>query len=155
VVATDFSDASTRGAQAAARYAEKVGGSLHVVHVWKHPGASVPVRDDELPMESEAWLEELQRAYQQRFDQWLAEARIGEVSHEVFPGDSPAVGLIAAAITWGADVIALPATGKGALSAAILGSTVERLLAFSPLPVLVFPRGWAGVERAAELAQAR
>ncbi|MDP7396682.1 MAG: universal stress protein [Lentisphaeria bacterium] len=41
-----------------------------------------------------------------------------------------------------ADLIVLPSHGKGAVRAALIGSTSEEVIRDAPAPVLVLPRRW-------------
>lgn len=142
LVATDFSESSTIGLRAAASYAESIAGELRLAHVWRNPGSAIPVSPDQMPLEPTAEMEQLQRAHEKRFNEWLDEVGVGHTDHVVVRGHSAAVGLIAAAIEWSAHVICIPSHGKGPLEAALTGSTADRLLMLSPLPVLVLPRVW-------------
>ncbi|TNF25111.1 MAG: universal stress protein [Deltaproteobacteria bacterium] len=60
----------------------------------------------------------------------------------VVGGDRPADALADLALELGCGLIALPSLGKGALARILLGSTTERLVGVSPVPVLVFPRAY-------------
>ncbi len=142
VAATDFSEDSTIGLRAAVHYAARLDAATRVVHVWQSPGSALPLNDPELPAVPHAIIDELQARHEARFAAWLSQVGEGALDHAVVPGHSAAVGLIAAAIDWQADLICVPSHGTGAVASFLIGSTVDRLLTFSPLPVLVFPQVW-------------
>ncbi|PKN54306.1 MAG: hypothetical protein CVU56_27315 [Deltaproteobacteria bacterium HGW-Deltaproteobacteria-14] len=60
----------------------------------------------------------------------------------VIGGDRPAEALADLAVELGCGLIALPSLGKGTLARVLLGSTTERLVGVSTVPVLVFPRAY-------------
>ena len=142
LAATDFSRDSTMALTHTLSLAESLGGVAKVVHVWRNPGSAIPNDQGMLPVTPEVVLEELQRTHETRFMAWLAEAGVRELDHLVVPGHSPAVGLIAAAIEYQASAICVPTHGHSAIERMLVGSTVDRLVTLSPLPVLVYPRGW-------------
>lgn len=142
LVSTDFSEDSTAGLAVAARLAAELGAEPKVVHVFRSIGSAIPTANDELPPTPQLVLDELQTQNEERFLAWLQVANAPEMAHAVVPGHSAAVGLVAAAIDWNASIIAIPTHGKGAMETLFVGSTSERLLCLSPIPVLVMPRPW-------------
>ena len=139
---TDFGLDSTRALHVVRGLAELCRAEALVAHVWRNPGAAIPVRDDQLPDFPAELMAELQRNYEARFRSWLFDAGHPEAEHLVVPGHSAAVGLIAAGLEWGAKMIVVPSHGKRTLEAMLITGTVLRLLTLSPLPVLVLPHQW-------------
>jgi len=62
------------------------------------------------------------------------EVMVGE-EHELMVGD-PVTGLLDAAREWGADLIVVGTHAQGALEHFFVGSTAEKIVARSPVPVL-------------------
>jgi|GEM_PF-2898961 len=60
----------------------------------------------------------------------------------VVGGDRPSDVLAELATELGCGMIALPSLGKGIVARILLGSTTERLVGVSPVPVMVFPRAY-------------
>lgn len=139
VLATsDFSRQSTLGVRAAAQLARHFDAVLEVVHAVDTAvlsptfarGIRVSAPHDEL----EALLDR---------DRVLLERQLAEAEEEaictVLAGRGAARTIARAAIEGESDLIVIPSTGKGALSRLMMGSTSERVVATSEVPVLVMP----------------
>ncbi len=135
LVAVDFSDESRVAVREAERMARVSGGRLHLVHV-------VPEAYDAESMPDE-WREirtSLIEDARQKLDARAAELRLGvETTTEVGHGNaSEALSKLAA--ERGACFLVVGTRGHGRLASLLLGSTAERVLDCSPVPVLLTRR---------------
>ena len=91
-----------------------------------------------------AWAgkEAAQRYYEEESNAALAKAsdvlsRSGIAFERVMRIGDPAQEIVAFAGEWGADLIAMGTRGQGALTAMLLGSVAQKVIATSPVPVLI------------------
>ncbi|MCC6621408.1 MAG: universal stress protein [Deltaproteobacteria bacterium] len=77
-----------------------------------------------------------------RLDEEVAAAEVDDVDTRVVSAVRAADGISALADELGADLVILPAHGRGAVARFFLGSTSERLVRMSNVPVLVLPPTW-------------
>jgi monovalent cation/proton antiporter MnhG/PhaG subunit len=138
VVGVDGSEASLEAARVAAALDRGLGRGLHVVHSYTLrpiPGASaVPDARAELAQVDE-----------QRAEELLAEAAAAldvprEATQTVRNGNEPAA-LLGLAGEIDATFVVVGSRGRGAVSAALLGSFSTSILADAPCPVVVVPPG--------------
>lgn len=139
LVAVDFSDTSAAALEVAHELATPCGAKLVLFHsmgdAHAHDvGASGPFPP--LPAASEEAL----TSTRTELRSW-AKARIGvEVEVEVGEGD-PATGVVAASASTGATMIVMGTHGRTGVAHLLLGSTAERTLRRSPVPVLTVRGG--------------
>jgi nucleotide-binding universal stress UspA family protein len=136
VVGTDFSVCAARALAHAVSLAQLSGAKLHLVHVLLEPvqaldvAAALPYPDVEVRKEWEEAarfkLDREVRAAQKRGVAATAEIRWGR------PSDT----LVDTAARVKASLIVLGTHGRSALEKLLLGSTAERVLRLSPVPVL-------------------
>ena len=145
LVSLDFSPASTKALEQAVMLARKFQGNIHLVHVQAPdevsavPGAGHLMREC---AESVTFLRErlakTQRQHVPSFWPENCHLRTGRAYHEVCE--------LAREI--GADLIVLATRGHTGLKRILLGSTAERIVRFSPCPVLIVrPRKGKGPAR--------
>lgn len=136
VVGTDFSVCAARALAWAVSLAQSSGARVHLVHVLLEPvqaldvAAALPYPDVEVRKEWEdaarVKLDREMRASEKRGVATTAEIRWGR------PSDT----IVAAAARQKASLIVLGTHGRSALEKLLLGSTAERVLRLSPVPVL-------------------
>ena len=141
VVGIDFSPASEHALEVARARFPAAG--LHLVHVTDARATATPDLGGGLtPMTPNPAL--LQTLEDADGDRLARTAREGEGT-ELMVGD-PVTGLLDAAQRWGADLIVVGAHSQGAIEHFLLGSTAEKLVGRSSVPVLTV-RLPAGVTR--------
>lgn len=142
LVPVDYSEHSRASVHAAAELAKSVGATLDIVHVWDRPmyvPDAVMVRR---PGEEQRSLTELIRDNAERdMSDFLASLALPEgvaVSHRLCSGE-PAQKLVEEAKSGAYDLIVIGTHGRTGVLHLLLGSTAERLIRLSPVPVLVVP----------------
>lgn len=132
VAATDFSEPSRLGLAWAAAAARAHGVRLHVVHVVTPP---MPVADFAAPPLTMD--RELREAARRRLDELLAEDLFADVEAETVLRDgTPAQSLLDVASEVGAGLIVVGTRGLTGFRHLLLGSTAERIVQRSEVPVL-------------------
>ena len=136
VVGTDFSVCAARALAHAVSLAQLSGGKLHLVHVLLEPvqaldvAAALPYPDIEVRKEWEqaarAKLDREVKAAEKRGVTTTSEIRWGR------PSDT----IVDTATRQKASLIVLGTHGRSAFEKFLLGSTAERVLRLSPVPVL-------------------
>ncbi|PIE21019.1 MAG: hypothetical protein CSA66_00155 [Proteobacteria bacterium] len=146
---TDFQETSDAGLRAVRDLARRVSAGVSVATVvqWPRRTGLLAVQDGaaELPREISTLVEQAKTAL---VEQARGVGLTTALPH-VVGGVRTSEALAGLAGELGADLIALPSLGKGAIARIMLGSTTERLVQISPVPVLVFPR--AALERHGDL----
>jgi len=142
LVPVDYSDHSLASVMVAAELAAKVGATIDIVHVWDRPtyaSDGVMVRRQG---EEQKSLADLVRENAERdMNQFLARLKLPEgvkVSHRMCTGE-PVPRLVEEVRTGGYDLIVVGTHGRAGVLHLLLGSTAERLIRLSPVPVLVIP----------------
>jgi nucleotide-binding universal stress UspA family protein len=133
LVPTDFGDASDRALELGIDFAERYQAALTVVHV--HDVPAYAYGDGGLsPVD---FLGPLLAAAQQALDDEVAKVRkkLPRAKGVLLQGD-PWRHILSTAQDMGADLIVMGTHGRRGLSHAILGSVAERVVRFSPVPVL-------------------
>jgi nucleotide-binding universal stress UspA family protein len=136
LVATDFSPASRRALSAARALARQTGAALTVAHVRPASDARAAVneeRGDLLRPPVGALKARVAAHYARRLD-----ALVTGDERPLLLSGAPDLALCREAGR-GYDLIVLGNRGRGALSALFLGSIAQRVLARSPIPVLIVP----------------
>lgn len=136
LVATDFSPASRRALSAARALARKSGALLTLVHVRPSSDARAAVaeeRGDLFRGPAGSLKAKLEEHYARRLG---ALAAPGE--RTLLLAGAPDLALCRQA-SRGYDLVVLGNRGRGAVSALFLGTIAQRVLARSPIPVLVVP----------------
>ena len=142
LVPVDYSEHSRTSVRVAAELAKELGASIDIVHVWDRPtyvSDAVMVRR---PGEEHRSLSELIRENAEKdMTDFLATLEIPEgvlVTHRMCSGE-PAQKLVDEARSGGYDLIVVGTHGRAGVLHLLLGSTAERLIRLSPVPVLVVP----------------
>jgi nucleotide-binding universal stress UspA family protein len=142
LVPVDYSEHSLASVRVAAELAAKVGATVDLVHVWDRPtyvSDGVMVRRQGEEQKSLADL--IRENAESDMGQFLAKLELPEgvtVTHRTCTG-SPAQRLVEEARTGGYDLIVVGTHGRAGVLHLLLGSTAERLIRLSPVPVLVIP----------------
>lgn len=136
LVATDFSAPSRRALAAARALAEKTGAALTLVHV--RPASDVRAavaeeRGDLLRSPAGTLRSRIARHYAGRLEEVLGPGERSLVLTGV-----PELALCREAAR-GYELVVMGNRGRGAVSSLFLGSVAQRVLARSPVPVLVVP----------------
>jgi nucleotide-binding universal stress UspA family protein len=130
IVAIDFTETSARAARAAVGLAKNLGAEVVLVHVIA-AGSDINTPDesdgDEIRVGIETQLKELCAT--------LATGGV-EVDWGVVNG-TPADELAKFARLWNGDLIAVGTAGRTGISRVVMGSVADKLVRFSPVPVLV------------------
>lgn len=133
VVALDFSPASGRALELAR--AQFPGAGLRLVHVTDARVSTTPdLMGGVTPVGDPALLQTLEDVDTRRLGRAL---HPGEETEQLV-GD-PVTGIVDAAARWGADLIVMGTHPHGALEHFFMGSTAEKVIARSAVPVLVVP----------------
>lgn len=141
VAATDLGETSRRGLAAVDALVGHFASRVTAIYcLTVEPVAPAVVGRVAVTLPSEQ-LDELMDTHRERIANQVAGLGRTWVEARVVTG-APAQALLDAAADLGADLVAVPSTGKGALERILLGSTTERLLRRSRLPVLVLPPVW-------------
>lgn len=142
LVPVDYSENSKGAVNAAIGLARELGGSIELVHVWDRPtyvSDGVMVRR---PGEEQRSLAELIQANARKdMDDFLESLNLPSdvsVTHRLCTGD-PASTLVAELKQRNHDLVVLATHGRTGLIHLLLGSVAEKLVRFSPVPVLTIP----------------
>jgi universal stress protein A len=142
LVPVDYSENSKASVHAAVALARELGGSLDLVHVWDRPtyvSDAVMVRR---PGEEQRSLAELIHENAEKdMAEFLASLSLPSdvvVTHRLCSGE-PASTLIAELKQRKHDLVILSTHGRTGLLHLLLGSVAEKLIRFSPVPVLTVP----------------
>ena len=139
VYATDFSDGAAKAADLAAHLAQVHGARLHLLHVITELGnrhrRSVPagVMDAFVKEVKTQAMTDMNSFAQRLFGQFK-----GELTTEVVIG-AGAETVLSQASSLGADLIIMGSHGRHGLEKLLLGSTTERVIRQSSIPVLTIP----------------
>jgi nucleotide-binding universal stress UspA family protein len=138
LVATDFSESSRAALATAAAWAERLGASLDVIHVWSVPGFPLPPAVAGDPRACEALVEEPRRNAEADLAKFVESAsNLGifvRNAHLAFGNAAEAIcGL---AEREGYDFIVVGTRGRTGLSRLMLGSVAEKVVRRSAVPVL-------------------
>ena len=137
LVAVDFSRDSRRALRVARELARRTGALLVLAHVRPLSdvrAAVVEERGDLLGQKAGSLLQSVAAHYAGRLAAWARKTDRVLVLRGV-----PALALCREAAR-GYELLVMGSRGRGAVSAALLGSTVQRTLTRSPIPVLIAPR---------------
>ena len=138
LVPTDGSPVATAGAQAAIELAKAFGSDIVALSV-AQPEPAVPLAEGAGLIASpgpEALLEEA-RKHVERVAHAAARAGV-KCTPLTCLGDSPADEIVDAVKRTGCDLIYIASHGRRGLSRLIAGSVTQRVLAYAPVPVMVF-----------------
>ncbi len=135
-VATDHSETAASAALWAAELAKKRGAKLFLVRAFDPSLPVLPV-DGAVPMPP-SLLTDLEDAARSQLTQTAMELeeRVGIPVRPIFGVGSAARCIIDLAMENGAEVIVAGTRGLGGFTHALLGSTAERLVRYSPVPVI-------------------
>ena len=143
LVPIDYSEHSRASVRVAAELAAKVGATVDLVHVWDRPTyASDGVMVRRQGEEQRSLSDLIRENAEGDMAQFLAKLEIPEVvavNHRMCTGSEPAQRLVEEARTGGYDLIVVGTHGRAGVLHLLLGSTAERLIRLSPVPVLVVP----------------
>lgn len=132
--ATDFSETSGHALDHAYALAEKHGAALVLMHAWQLPAYALP---EGAIVANPVYIEQIEKQLQQSLDAAVAKLAGSPVKVSGKLGEGPAhleVNRIAAEVK--ADLIVIGTHGRTGLSHILLGSTAERVVRTSPVPVL-------------------
>jgi universal stress protein A len=142
LVPVDYSDHSKESARFAARLAASLGATLQIVHVWDKPTYATDAVLVRTPgKENRSLIEMIRENAEHDMSQFLAELALPsdvKVTHRLLSGD-PSATILAELKTGAFDVIVLGTHGRTGLAHMLLGSTAEKLVRLSPIPVLTVP----------------
>lgn len=142
LTATDLGPTSRPGLRAVSGLARRLDARVTAVQVVSLPTLH-PVTDSEqalaLPGDE---IDALKERYDHGLRRELQVVGDGRFWPMVIVGGNPGDGIVEAAEIEKADLIALPATGRGSLGELLLGSTAERVAKRAKVPVLVIPKAY-------------
>ncbi len=138
LVPTDFSDAAKLAVEAAALLAVQLRAKLSLVHV-HDPGALRPPAQIAFSRNVQKDLDvQVREAAEGSLEALRAELaeRVPAVKASVVDHESAAQGVVEHAEVIGADLIVIATHGRTGLKHLLIGSVAERVVRFSPVPVL-------------------
>lgn len=140
LVATDFSEASTRAVHQAIELAELFGARITLLHVVEEPFGYMGEMHSYLP-EVDAFQKTLKDAARMQLDKVLTTEEVARwhVTLLLRVG-TPYVEIVRLAKDQGADLIVVGTHGRGALSHMALGSVAEKVVRNAACPVLTVPQ---------------
>jgi len=136
LVGTDFSLCAARAFEIAVSLAASQGAKVHLLHVLVEPIQAFDVAGA-LPYLDVTTQKEWEEATRKRLAGAVASAekRGVEATSEIVWG-RPSDALVETAVKRKASLIVLGTHGRGAIEKLLIGSTAERVLRLSPIPVL-------------------
>jgi len=136
LVGTDFSLCAARAFGFAVSLAASQGAKIHILHVLVEPIQAFDVAGA-LPYLDVTTQKEWEEATRKRLAQAVASAgKRGVVATSEIVWGRPSDALVDAAKRTKASLLVLGTHGRGALEKLLIGSTAERVLRLSPVPVL-------------------
>ena len=139
VVGIDFSAPSREALARAADLAARVGARLEIIHVVRRFKAALPFSKGNRAKVAQIQKAEIARA-RSKLEKWKPRRRGLEVRAHVRTG-VPSEGIIKHAEQIGADLIVLSNLGHNSFEEILIGSTAERCLRATRVPVLLVPHG--------------
>ncbi|WP_394844204.1 universal stress protein [Pendulispora brunnea] len=133
LMATDLDEASEAAAHRAISLARHLKAELAFVHVFAPPATIYSAYPDftaVLPVE------ELKTAAQRALDAWLTRIEAPSQAKRLLHPGEPAPTILDAAEAYVADLIVVGTHGRRGVSRVLIGSTAEKLVRLSPVPVL-------------------
>jgi nucleotide-binding universal stress UspA family protein len=150
LVPVDYSSHSRESVRVAANLAKRLGASIDIVHVWDRP---TYVPEGVMVKQEGQGQRSLSDLIRENAEREMAEFRATlelpegvEVTSRMCSGE-PAQKLVEEARTGGYDLIVVGTHGRAGVLHLLLGSTAERLIRLSPVPVLVVPPQGRGAEK--------
>jgi len=132
LVAVDFSETSEHALDYAADLARRLGDELHVLHVYHLPTYALP---QVMPLPTKELTDELVRAVQKSLESMVDEHREGlSVEGHLAEGVAYEV-ILEKASALDAELVVVGTHGRSGLGHTLLGSTAEKLVRLSPIPV--------------------
>ncbi len=136
LVGTDFSLCAARAFELAVSLAASQGASIHLLHVLVEPIQAFDVAGA-LPYLDVTTQKEWEEATRKRLAKAVASAaKRGVTATSELRWGRPSDTLVETAMKMKASLIVLGTHGRGALEKLLIGSTAERVLRLSPVPVL-------------------
>jgi universal stress protein A len=138
LVAIDFSDCSTAALHAAARWAERLGASLDLIHVWSIPSFPLPPAFTGDPRANQLLVDQPRQQAEsglQRVVEQASNAGIF-VRNALLEFGEPAETISRVAEREGHDMIVIGTHGRSGLSRLMLGSVAEKVVRLAKQPVL-------------------
>ena len=134
-VAVDDSPSAREALRFAAGLAERLGRTLHVVHVWSFVSGDAPEQSQDVPPTLESWQAEAERNLAALVEQELPGADVRQV---VLHGSTVPVLLSVSELV---DQLVVGTRGRGGFSGLLLGSTSAQLVGHAHCPVTVVRHG--------------
>lgn len=142
LAASDLGEQSVAGLYATRELAEALGATITALNVLHFPTV-FPVVPGEHPLTVPmSGLEDLKAAHTAALESHCDAVGDERIEALMVVGGPPAEAIVETVDAVGADLIAIPSTGKGAIERVLLGSTAERVIRHAPVPVLVMPAPW-------------
>ncbi len=129
---TDFSECNTKVTNFAIEFALMNNAKLYFCHVSKTSRDGDPLDSNEFKQEIEIKLKDMEKKYE------LLKLDVSKLEWDfiILFGDSPAEEIINFVEEKDFDIIVLPTHGKSGLKRFLIGSTTEKIVRHSPIPVL-------------------
>lgn len=147
LVPVDYSEHSKASVRYAAKLAELVSATLHVVHVWDRPTyASDAVLVRRQGEDNCSLAELIQRNAESDMKDFLVSLALPsgvKLTHALLSGD-PAGKLVEELKRGEHDLVVLGTHGRTGLMHLLMGSVAEKLVRLSPVPVLTVPPATRG-----------
>ncbi|WP_027349214.1 universal stress protein [Halotalea alkalilenta] len=143
--ATDFSSGAAKASAAAVTLARLSGARLHVIHAailiekFLYGATDFAVSGADERRMNETIVKESEKALEEFVARYFRSAETGVVENlesRVIKASMPHEAIIEEAERIGADIIILGTHGRSGLERVLMGSTAERVMRSSPIPVL-------------------
>jgi len=140
VYATDFSPHSDSGLRAAAELARAARAELVILHVLQNFDIGYFGKARSIILYSASQIDSWRQQALDSLEDAVASVRDSVDVKSVMASGTPAQVILRVAADRDADLIVINLHGKGFLDRALLGSTAERVIRMSPIPVLAIPQ---------------
>lgn len=141
LVPVDYSETSEAALEAAGVFAERLGATLDVIHVWDRPGYISDSLRVQHGGESRSLVEMIQQNAETDMADFLAKVRLPagvEVLHRIVSGN-PAARVLEELRLGKHQLLVVGTHGRTGVRHLLLGSVAETLVRLSPVPVLTVP----------------
>ncbi|WP_394833734.1 universal stress protein [Pendulispora rubella] len=133
LMATDLDEPSEAAAHTAASLARSLRAELAFVHIFAPPATIYSAYPD---FTSLLPVEEVQTAAARALEAWLTRIEAPSQAKRLLHPGEPAQTILEVAESFSANLIVVGTHGRRGVSRALLGSTAEKLVRLSPVPVL-------------------
>ena len=141
LVTTDFSEGSYEALDIAAYAAKSENAEVRLINVYQYVNVGVASPDIPIPPLGVEYYEDIRKRLQAKLEELSRERMHGQkvIAEVLLTLNSPADTITQYAKQHGSELIIIASKGHTAFKGLFFGSTVQRVLLFTPCPVLVVP----------------